>query len=312
MRIAFFIHNEWAFGSIHYELAKYLHPHDIDATVINWSVSYSTEEMLEYDRQVDLFVTIPQGLLSLHSYGIPLEKCHVIFHSDLDIIYYNEHISAPQQAAIGRLGAVSLWLLDRSKELNVNREVIHLPLGINYKRHYATPSTELKSIGYAGTFLDRDQLPPNYLSDPPGWGPNLHKRAYIIKELAEKLNLKFVVASKYHNTFITMAGFYPTVDCVMCASIKEGAGLPMMEAGPSGKLVLTTQVGHFNERITENGAILLPLDEEQYKIEAEKLLRFYIDNPEEYRKKCAAIQEHAKSYDWSNVVQHWVSMFTTT
>lgn len=298
MRVAFFIHNEWAFGSIHSELTKRLHSYNIDASILDWTINYSTKEILEYNNQIDLFITIPQGLPYLHSNGIKLEKCIAVFHSELDLVYYIDNIATEHKHEIKQLGAVSLWLIDRAKELNISQNITHLPLGINYKRHYHKPSNELKTIGYAGTFHDRDMM----ANDCTIRGA---KRAYLIKEVAEKLNLNFVIAQKYHNSFVTMAGFYPTVDCIMLASVKEGAGLPMLEAGPSGKLILTTKVGHFEETITDKGAISLPVNEDEYKQQAEATLIYYIENPTEYRNKCLSIQEHAKSYDWSNFIHHW-------
>jgi glycosyltransferase involved in cell wall biosynthesis len=304
MRIAFFIHNEWAFGTIHYELTKLLHPYGIDASVMDWQIKYSTKELLAYNKQIDLIITIPQALPFLHSQGIPLQKCMVVFHSELDILYYNSTVHPHYQIEIKHLGAVSLWLINRGKELNITRDINYLPLGINYKRYYHPPSNELKTIGYASIFHDRKEMSINNLCDHPG----LHKRAYIIKEIAEKLNLNFVIANKHHNSFVTMPGFYPSVDCVMSASLKEGAGLPVLEAGAAGKLTLTTVVGHFAEKITDAGAIALPFDEDDYKQQAETILTYYIKNPEEYRIKCLSIQEHAKTYDWSNHIDYWVNL----
>jgi glycosyltransferase involved in cell wall biosynthesis len=304
MRIAFFIQNEWAFGSIHSELTKLLYPYSIDASILDWTIKYTTEELLAYNKQIDLIVTIPQALPFLHSRGVSLEKCIVVFHSELDILYYTANIAPYHQAEVKHLGAVSLWLISRGKELGITRDINYLPLGVNYKRYYNPPSNELKTIGYAGIFHDRDVMIANKYHDHPG----LHKRAYLIKEVAEKLNLNFVIANRYHNSYVTMTGFYPAVDCIMSASMKEGAGLPMLEGGAAGKLILTTKVGHFAEKITDAGAIALPFDEDEYKEQAEAILTYYIENPTEYRNKCLSIQEHAKSYDWINFIHHWAKL----
>ena len=174
MRVAFFIHNEWAFGSIHSELTKRLHSYNIDASILDWNINYSTKEILQYSNQIDLFITIPQGLPYLHSNGIKLEKCIVVFHSELDIVYYIDNIANEHKREVKQLGAVSLWLIDRAKELNISQNINHLPLGVNYKRYYHTPSNELKTIGYAGAYYDRDMMVNDcYIHDI--------KRGYLIK-----------------------------------------------------------------------------------------------------------------------------------
>jgi len=317
MRVAFFIEDEWAFGNIHFELMKYLHSVNVDAIMMKWAKHYSHAEFVEYEKQIDFLVTISQAVPAIIGYNVvPLEKIIVIFHSDLDIIHYLTTILPEHQQKIGKLGAVSKWLVTRANELNVGRTVTHLPLGVNYKRYHNPISNELKTIGYAGAFTEREGIPHEVLNNadslyPNGWGPNLYKRAYLIKEIAEELGLNFVIAQKYHNSFVTMPGFYANVDCIMVASLREGASLPMLESGPSGKLLLTTNVGHFEERVTNQGAIVLPFDEAEYKAKALQALKFYVDNPKEYRKACAHIQEHAKTYDWSNVIHHWVDFFNS-
>ena len=85
-KIIFFIENEWAFGSIHYELTKQLFSYGINAFLLNWNILYTKEEMSELCDNIDYFVTIPVGLDKLHNdYGIPYEKCIVICHASIDL-----------------------------------------------------------------------------------------------------------------------------------------------------------------------------------------------------------------------------------
>jgi glycosyltransferase involved in cell wall biosynthesis len=128
----------------------------------------------------------------------------------------------------------------------------------------------------------------------------------LVKELAQDMGLKFKLAANYHTSFVTMPGYYPTVDCIICPSMNEGAGLPVLEAGAAGKLVLTTPVGHYPEKVGPQGAIPLPYDEKLFKEATSKLIKYYVKNSKEYRKKCEQIQEHAKYYDWKYNIDYWV------
>jgi glycosyltransferase involved in cell wall biosynthesis len=114
------------------------------------------------------------------------------------------------------------------------------------------------------------------------------------------------VANHYHNSFVTMPGFYKFVDAVIIPSMQEGGGLPSLEAGAAGKLVIGTPVGYWQERVSIFGGIQVPVEEKDFIEFTVTALKYYKDKPNKYREKCYAIREHAKSYDWSNYVEQWV------
>ena len=104
-----------------------------------------------------------------------------------------------------------------------------------------------------------------------------------------------------------MSGFYPSVDAVVIASTEEGAGLPALEASAAGKLVISTSVGLWITK-SGNSGHTVPMEEAEFMSETRKLLEFYKANPEAYREKCLSTQQHAKTYDWSNVIHHWIDL----
>jgi glycosyltransferase involved in cell wall biosynthesis len=132
--------------------------------------------------------------------------------------------------------------------------------------------------------------------------------ARAIKKAAEKAGLEFVVAQHYHNSFVTMGGFYKAVDCVIMASTEEGAGLPVLEAGAAGKLVIGTPVGHWPQRVGDKGGIEVPIPEEEFVRSCVEILTYYKNHPAEYRNRCLQIQEHAKTYDWIHYLQPWITL----
>ena len=140
--------------------------------------------------------------------------------------------------------------------------------------------------------------------------PKYHKRGYLVREIAEKLGLNYKVAQWYHNTYVTMPGFYRSIDCLIAPSTEEGAGLPVMEAGASGKLVIGTSVGHWPQKIKEFGGIEVPIPEEEFVEKTIETLSYYIANPAAYRDRCYQIREHARTYAWAHVIDSWVELLT--
>jgi len=302
IKIACYIHNEWAFGNIHHELVKYIHPYGIDSLVLCWDKKYTNKEFTEYDQTVDLYLTTPQGTYwLLNSQKSVPEKCITVFHSQLDLLFVKNHFSPELIERCNGFAAVSKYLITRAKELGLDFPITHLPLGVNYNRYFYKPTDSIKTIGYAGHYISRIDHNNGVSDDNPG----LYKRSFLAKEIAEELNLNFKIAQSYHNSFVTMPGYYPTVDVIICPSMNEGAGLPILEAGAAGKIILTTTVGHFPEKITIKGAIPIPYEESIFKNVCKKIISYYVKNPKAYKQKCEEVQEHAKSYDWKYCIEDW-------
>jgi glycosyltransferase involved in cell wall biosynthesis len=310
-KIIFYVEPNWAFGSIHSELAKYLWSSGFDCKILPWNQSYTWAEMQELNDVCDLFVTTPHGWRFLgHNYKvIPAEKCAVIAHARLDIAELIHYHGVDEFARFYRYGVVSSWLHDLSGSMGVARRPDILPLGINYNSFYQTPSSQLKKVGYAGAYVGEKEFGQedidSYLSLP-----KYHKRAWLVERACHQAGLEFVVAQNYHNSYVTMPGFYKSVDAVVVASTEEGAGLPVMEAGAAGRLVISTPVGHWPQRIGAQGGHEVSMLTEEFLSQTCSILQHYKAHPGEYHNKCLSIQQHAASYDWKNVIEIWQNFLT--
>ena len=298
-KVVFYFEAEWAFGSIHYELFKYLFSLGYNCHLLSWDRRCTREEILELDSHVDFWVTCTQGYRHL-GYGLNAvrpERVVIIVHSIVDLNEFIQNHGYNDFDRFKNYGAVSDYLISYSEKVGVVRKPNLCPLGINYHTFYNQPSKQLSTIGYAGKLVGKHF----------GLGRDI-KRGYLVEQVANKTGLQLKVAETYHKSFVTMSGFYKNVDCVIMSSTEEGAGLPVLEAGAAGKLVLGTPVGHWNDRIADKGGITLPLPEEEFVNKCVEILNYYKNNPTEYVNRCLQIQEHAKSYDWSNYIDYWLKV----
>jgi glycosyltransferase involved in cell wall biosynthesis len=296
-KIVFYIEPTWAFGIIHYELCKYLWGYGFDCQLLPWNQSYTLEEMQELIDTTDLFVTTPHGWRLLgYSYKIVDPKqCVVIGHSKLDIEELIRMHGLGDFDKFHKYGAVSEWLSNMSLELGVTRSATVTPLGINTNSFYSKPNDSLRTVGC----MNLGQV-----------GVHQHiKRPWLLEIATQRSGLALKAAASYHHSFITMPGFYKAVDAVLIASTEEGAGLPLLEAGAAGKLVISTPVGHYS-RVGEKGADFVPIQEDEFIEKTTELFSYYKSNPEQYRQRCLEIQYHAQSYDWKYVIDKWIEILS--
>jgi glycosyltransferase involved in cell wall biosynthesis len=293
-KVLFFTETEWAFGSIHYELIKYFFRHRINASVMPWDKPYSQLEINELVTAVDYFISSPYGVaILIDRYCVPPEKCIAVAHAILDIECLQSFLPEYVQRLHG-YSAVSQWLVDQSQLRNINRVPMLTPVGINYAAYHSTINTHLSVVGYAGAINAN----------------NIHraiKRYWLIEQATKSAGLEFRAAHHYHNSWVTMPGFYKQVDAVVIASTEEGAGLPALEASAAGKLVISTPVGIWLAKAGASGHTV-PIDESEFVKQTVDLLNYYRDNPTAYQQKCLETQQHAQCYDWENVIQPWVNL----
>ena len=170
----------------------------------------------------------------------------------------------------------------------------YTPVGINYQSFFTKLSPELRTVGYAGA------INPD----------NIHrqiKRPWLVEQVTEQSGLTFRAAHAYHNTWISMPGFYHAVDAVIVASTEEGAGLPALEASAAGRLVISTPVGLWLSKSADSGHTV-PVEESEFISKTLELLNFYRDNPTAYQEKCHSTQIHAQNYDWNRIIHHWIKL----
>jgi glycosyltransferase involved in cell wall biosynthesis len=141
---------------------------------------------------------------------------------------------------------------------------------------------------------------------------NVHreiKRWWLAEQVAQAAGLEFKLAQGYHNSYATMPGYYKTIDALIVSSTEEGAGLPALEASAAGRLVISTPVGIWKSQAGTSGHTV-PIDETEFVKQTVELLNFYKDNPQAYVEKCLSAQQHARQYDWSTVIHHWVALLS--
>jgi glycosyltransferase involved in cell wall biosynthesis len=208
-----------------------------------------------------------------------------------------------------RYACVSQWLVDLSKELGIQRPAELTPVAVNFNSFYSPPNDSLKVVGYTGSFHAKEEFAQDMVASDLAQ-PKYHKRGWLVEEAVKRAGLEFRVAQRYHNSYITMPGFYKGIDAVIAASTEEGAGLPVMEGGAAGKLVISTAVGHWNQRIGAAGGYAVPVEENEFLERTVEILSYYKDNPTAYKNRCLEIQDHAKSYDWKYVIDKWVNILS--
>jgi len=294
-QITFFTEPEWAFGVIHYELVKHLFVHNVNATVLPWNKQYTAQEIAELTNVVEAFVSTPYGVAMLiDCYGVPPEKCIAVVHAVLDIECLKTFLPDNVQR-LRAYSAGSEWLIVQSQILGIDRIPSYTPVGINYQSFFTEPSPELRTVGYAGA------INPD----------NIHrqiKRPWLVEQVTQQAGLNFCAAHNYHNSWITMPGFYHAVDAVIVASTEEGAGLPALEASAAGRLVISTPVGIWLAK-ADNSGHTVPIEQDQFMSATLDLLEMYRDNSAAYREKCLTTQAHARKYDWSQVIHYWTELF---
>jgi glycosyltransferase involved in cell wall biosynthesis len=310
-RVVFYFEPNWAFGTVHYELCKYLWDYGFNCQVLPWNKSYTRQEMEELNDTTDIFVTTPHGwrFLGYDYCTVKPEQCVIISHAKLDMTELIHFHGYEDFYRFKKYGAVSQWLVDLSKELGITRPAELTPVGVNCNTFYSKPSERLEIVGYTGSFHSREEFNQEMINSSLAQ-PKYHKRGWLVKEAAEQCGLGFRIAQHYHNSFITMPGFYKNVDAIVAASTEEGAGLPVMEGGAAGKLIISTPVGHWDTKITEAGGHAVPVGEREFLDKTVELLSYYKSNPDKYKARCLEIQNHAQSYDWRHVIEKWVSILS--
>ena len=105
-----------------------------------------------------------------------------------------------------------------------------------------------------------------------------------------------------------MPRYYQQVDAVLVTSLREGFGLPAMEAAAAGRLVISTPVGGFPYLASRGGGITAPLDGDEYKAFVIEKLSYYKDHSTEYIEVCRNTQDAARQFDWEYTISEWADL----
>jgi len=297
MRVCFFTQNRWAFGSIHHGLAKELWKHGIYANLLNWDVSYSLDEMSAIADTYDVFITQPDGVESLHSYGVEYGRMIAVAHGQWDMLYAKSKATCDFYPLLKGFGVISNVLKRKCYEWEISRIPKVVELGIHTSIYKNKIQPMLQYVGYAGAIKAGN------------WQGDEIKRGRLVEELCKDSVFELVKKEIWNH--LAMPGYYKRVDCVIMSSIEEAGGLPMMECAAAGRLPMGTPVGYFEENAPKGAGVLLPLDESDFLREGKMWLDYYRQNPSRYRAKCEEARDFARqNYDWSVKIKNWIDLFT--
>lgn len=305
-RIVFFSDHEWSLGRANTTIIKHLWQYGIDAQLMSWQKPLPTNlEISQMIKATDYFISSAMGCQYLYEvYKVPLEKIVFGIYHTVDIDHL---VNWGNQAKQCKIFTVDEMYVPTIRSLGYNVELVTLL--IDTDAFYLEPSISLNVLGYAGSYNSRQSTEEgikNGSRDP--W---VYKRGYLASEIAEQVNMPIRIATQMNTTFRSMPGWYSTVDAVICASIDQGAGFPVLEAGAAGRLVMSVNEGNYSKVVTELGADCLPTEESQFKQEACRLIEYYKANPYKYRERCYAIREYAlKHYDIGSYIYQWVDLFS--
>ena len=294
-RVLFFTGTAWAFGSVHFELVKYLHSRGLVADVLDFGRVYNRDEMAMMGQYYDCIVGVVGETWPLtDTYGIPHEKIVAIAHGEYDLQHALETRPPEELDRFAGYGVISEWLLQLSADLGIRRVPKIVKYGVNYQRFLASLSSELRVVGYGGSM---------HRTDPAGvdW-----KRGVLAQEAAEAAGLVFTPAGQFH--FLAMAQYYRKVDAVLVTSLREGFGLPAMEAAAAGRLIISTPVGGFPDQAALGAGITAPLGADEYKEFVTDKLIYYKDHPADYVEMCRQIQQAASCLDWEHTIDDWIDL----
>lgn len=317
-RVLFLTDHEWSLGRLVKDLAKYMWQHEVDIQLITWRKLWDYKHVNQMFNTIDWFVSNTNGTRVLWSdYGIPIERCiEIMYHtSDFEKLVSTEYnprdgIPADAIARLGGLATVSPDIINLAKlnPARVPKEVKLLKIGWNAHAFYSIPSQQLNTLGFAGAFHTREET--QFGINAGNREPWVFKRGYLAKESAERAGINFSIAQQYSTTNMTMPAWYTRVDAISCPSLDQGAGGPVCEGGLAGRLIITTRAGDFDSCITEQGADVVPSDEQGFVEESARLISYYQANPLVYRDRCYGIRDYAiKQYDWQNFIPQWLELF---
>jgi len=297
-RVLFFTGTGWAFGSVHFELVKYLHSRGRVADVLDFGHNYNREELAMMGEYYDCIVGIVGEAWPLtEEYGIPHEKIVVVAHGDYDIHHALETRPRDEFERFGGYAVISEYLRELSSDLGIQRVPKIVKYGINYRRFLTPVASELKIVGYGGRMFRDD-------NGGVDW-----KRGVLAREATEAAGLVFRPAGQFH--FLAMPRYYQQVDAVLVTSSREGFGLPAMEAAAAGRLVISTPVGGFPYLASVGAGITAPVRAAEYKEFVIEKLNYYKDNPREYVETCESIQHAARKIDWEYTIDAWIELIET-
>ena len=299
MKVAFWIHDEWAFGSIHKALCKEFYKRGIYADLVPWHRQFRYDEIQCLANTYDIWVSTPGPALDLlvDAWNISRDRIVLIAHAGWDIQQSID--SNTDLSGIKGYGVICNLLVGYSKERGIDRVPTVVQNGIMFDHFYRKPAESFNILGYIG----KEAWPKeNYYDYQGDW-----KRGYLAEIVAQ--NSQTRLRKPGYMSHLCMPGYYQVVDSVMvCSTDHEACGLPLMEGAAAGCLPMAANIG-INADMENPTGIILPMDEKGFVEEAVEKIKELRANPELFTRKCVEAQEFAREYyDWSKVIDGWIDL----
>lgn len=292
INVLFFTENNWAFGAIHRALCKRLFKYDINADILSWENHYTNEEFACMVKTHHYFSTTPESVGGLINRGVPPNKLVVVAHGSESLNRAVSQFGPVIFDSVHKFAVINQNLVTLSAALGIKRKPSLVKVGVDTDYFYSPPAKELKTLGYAGA---RQHL----LND----GKDC-KRVHLIEEVARQTGFLLICPTS-KMSHMSMPGYYTNIDALLVASSEETAGLPAMEAASACRLVISTEVGYFND----SSGIVCSKDDTQFVKDAVQAIEKYKD-PELYWTRCMETRAYAAAnYDWKHHINDWLKLF---
>ncbi len=192
----------------------------------------------------------------------------------------------------------SLYTYNILKRDNIN--VIHAPLGVDEKDFFPQPweKHDKLVVGWCGlTNNDRKQF--KQLKEIFDSFPEVEFKPNLVSGVND-------YDKGEYKKVRDMKDYYQKIDVYVCASGREGFGLPLLEASACGRPVITFNVGIAPELKEQGAGIIIVNNFQEMKTQLLNL-SFQKDNLKELGERSS--QTVKKYWLWSNFKETWLKVF---
>lgn len=285
-QVKFFIYDTQRTGFNTYELFKYLFNEGHNCHLVNWTQSYSLEEMIDMDHSTDIWVTSPSAIpILVNDYKISAYKCVAIANT-----YDELHSLTPEVLQqLHGFGCTSSLMVKYTKEdlcLPVIPKLCRY--GINHDSFTASPTPELSNIAY--------------LTNPPY--DNNTDVSPLVFACAAKLNLPVLTLDHVKHNYVAFPTFYKGVSCVIAPNTSYINEIPIMEAAASGTLIIGS-VDHTTNIIQECGGITIQAEGQEFIDQTVDIISNFRSNQLIFKEKCMHIKNKSYVFDWKHSASDW-------
>lgn len=290
-KVLFYTENSWVLGKIHNELSKVLYP-DVYCDILSWDKTYTIEEMTIIASKYDYIMSEAIGCFVLNdTFFIPYNKLIILSH-DSELFPKSNIIPLSLFNEVKGYAVIAPLLQTISITKHISRIPTVLRIGV-FQNNY--PKNLNDTCDKVGFFFVNNRNTIGFES----------KRGDLILNLINRTNLEISHRIDIH--FLGVEQLYKDIDLIIIASLLEGNPYPMLEGFACGIPVLSTRCGISPEYLSKGGGILLPLEEDKFLEEGEKIITRLKTDKDYYRQLSNESYEIGSSIDWSVIRTEWIN-----